>query len=479
MCGLQVKLVVSIRRLRCNNKQCSQKTFNEGVPDMAAAYARRTERLKRALTSLALSVSGEGGKRLSHALQMSTSGDTLLRLLRKIELVQTGSPRIIGVDDWALKRGTRYGTLVVDFERCRPIALLPDRSATTLSAWLREHPTIEIVARDRSPEFARAITEGAPQAMQVADRWHLLKNFREMLERALYHLRTELKSVWTQSAKSGQDWALRPRRLRNPSAVEQAAQTARREKRQQRFEQVRYLAARGLSERSIARYLDLDRVTVRKFTRAASFPEYSPRQLRPSILDPYLNYLEQRFREGITNASQLWRELHAQGYPGGRGQVHRWFQHRRSIQTLPSTPPKTQAASPSFPILPAPRPLAFTLMAEPRTLTADQTTVLAYLQQHELFQQIYTFAQHFAVMLRQRLPEQLDPFLLLCARSTISDFRNFGEGLERDLAAVTAALATSFSNRPTEGHVNRLKFVKRAMYGRASFDLLRIRVLAN
>jgi transposase len=272
---------------------------------------------------------------------------------------------------------------VVDFERRRPIARLPDRTAVTLSTWLREHPTIEIVARDHSPEFARAIMEGAPKAMQVADRWHLLKNFRKM--RALYHLRTELRSVWTQSAKSGQDGALRPRCLRNPSAVEQAAQTARREKRQQRFEQVRYLAARGLSERSIARYLRLDRVTVRKFTRATSYPEYSPRQPRPSILDPYLNYLEQRFREGITNASQLWRELRAQGYPSGRGQVHRWFQHRRSIQTLPSTPPKTQAPSPSFPILPAPRHLAFTLMAEHRTLTADQTTVLAYLQQHKAF----------------------------------------------------------------------------------------------
>jgi transposase len=190
-----VQLHLHVRRFRCLVPPCPQRTFAERLPEVVPVAARRTRRLTSALQTLAFATGGEAGARLSHRLHMPVSPDTLLRIMRRAPCPVIPTPRVLGVDDFALRKGCRYGTLLVDLERRRRIDLLPDRTPSTLRDWLVPRPAIEVIARDRSTEYARGATEGAPQARQVADRWHLLHNLREALERMLYRRHAQLERL--------------------------------------------------------------------------------------------------------------------------------------------------------------------------------------------------------------------------------------------------------------------------------------------
>jgi transposase len=270
------------------------------------------------------------------------SHDTLLRLIRQNPSAPPMTPRVLGVDDFALQKGRIYGTILVDLERHQPIELLPDRTAETLAAWLREHPGVDVIARDHSTEYARGATNGAPAALQVADRWHILKNHREALERMLNRLHADLAHLPHPSIDGSAPTGCLPtlvRPLRLPSPREQAARQAARDRRAARYEQVQRLHQQGISMLQIATRLGMGRATVRKFVSAKVFPERAAQRRQASILDPYVPYLEQRWAEGCINASQLWREIKAKGYGGVRQQVARWAQHQRS-EGAPTGPRK-------------------------------------------------------------------------------------------------------------------------------------------
>ncbi len=177
--GRPISLVIHVRRFFCKKSTCTQKIFAERLPSLCHPHAQRTKRLQEALCQLGLRVGGQAGADVGSELGMSGSRDTILRLVRRSPQPATSEPRIIGLDDWARKRRLRYGTLICDLERSQPIDLLPDRKVSTVSAWLKKHPSIDIVSRDGSSEYASAIKKGAPHARQVSDRWHLVKNLAE------------------------------------------------------------------------------------------------------------------------------------------------------------------------------------------------------------------------------------------------------------------------------------------------------------
>ena len=313
--GQAIRLRLTIRRFSCRNPSCPRRTFAEQLPHRLGRHAQRTRRLAQAQVQTALALGGAPAARLLSHLAMPASPTTLLQAIRRLPLPAQGRPSLVGVDDWALRKGRTYGTILVDLERRRPLDLLPDRSASTFANWLRREPQIRLVARDRSTEYARGAATGAPEAVQVADRWHLLLNARQMIERWLARVHPRLKQLPAMRPSSPSTRRTRAY-LRAPS--EALSRAAARGRWEAFYDEVQRRRAEGQSLRRIHRETGLARATVRKYTFSASFPRYGLRGPGPSILDPYLDHLHARLAEGCENAMQLWREARDLGFAGPR-----------------------------------------------------------------------------------------------------------------------------------------------------------------
>ncbi len=484
--GQPTVLRVVVRRFRCMNANCYKRTFVERLSCLPFK-AQRTSRLTSTLQAIAFSLGGEAGSRLAAQLQMPTSADTLLRLMRRWTPPQPPAPRIIGVDDWAMRKRLTYGTIIVDLETHQPIELLVDRSSATLKSWLLDHQSVEVIARDRSSEYALGAKQGAPQAVQVADRFHLLQNLKQLLDRLMTNQYPHLKSLLIATGIDHKQQSAPMRLLssiRDISINERTASNASRQRRLETYQQVKQLQAAGWKIGQMARRLDINPTTVRKYFYADSFPERNRRTAARSILNPYLAYLEARLAEGCQNALQLWREIKEKGYPGSHRQVSKWMGKRRpgAQQAIDNDATRsssnTIAALPSvMDQLPSARQLAWLVMRPAEQLPEKEAELLLRIQGNGTVKQVYALAQQFIQLLQTRQAEQLDTWLQACKTAEIPMMQSFATRIEQDYAAVRAALETEWSNGQTEGQVNRLKLLKRQMYGRAKFDLLRQRVL--
>jgi transposase len=288
--GRQVCLRLQVQRFRCRNTDCQRTTFAERLPELVPVHGQRTHRLTTAARTLALELCAEASARVMHHLNMALSGDTLLRILRQIEF-SPGSPvQVLGVDDWAFKKGRQYGTLLVDLEQHCPIDLLPDRTAETLARWLQAHPGITVICRDRSQEYKAGITHGAPHAIQVADRWHLLSNLGDTLQRLLDRHPKALRTA----ARTTQAQIQSETTIKQQAEPEKSAQanldtpsTATQTYRQARFAEVKALAAEGLSKRAIALQLHMHRRTVSRYLQLDELPKRPTPTHNVSTVTPY------------------------------------------------------------------------------------------------------------------------------------------------------------------------------------------------
>jgi transposase len=476
-----VRLLLHVRRFCCDQTACPRRTFAERLPDFLPFKAQRTARFSSGIQALGFASSGQAAARVGQTLQLPTSPDTVLRSLHQALLPDRPTPRVLGVDDFAFRKRHTYGSLLVDLEQHQPVDMLPDRTAATLAAWLTAHPGVEVIARDRSTEYARGARDGAPCALQVADRWHLLQNIREALERVLTQLRPHLLRL---ERADGTDGLPRRKRLKPVSRSEQERQQQRREERLARYRQVKQLAAAGLSQREIAHRVGVCRGTVIQYLRAEEFPELPPQRVRPSRLDRYRPLLERRWAEGCTNSSQLWRELVEHGYGGRRSQVARWAQQQRTTPA-PTTPVPYRAGAVQATgqptgagrELPPQRQLAWLLVKQPAALTDEERELVEHLQANEVFAEAYELGQRFVGLVKKRNADGLDSWLQDAKQSGAPALRAFAEALAQDGEAVRAALSEPWSTGLVEGQITRLKCIKRQMYGRASFELLRCRVL--
>lgn len=301
--GRRVRLVLGVRRFRCSNTSCARKTFAERIPQIVPVHGQRTTRLTGVLRAVALEVAAEAGARITQHLKMPMSADTMLRVVRQIADDPAPIPRVLGVDDWAFKKGKNYGTILVDQERQRPIDLLPDRTAETLEAWLKAHPGIEIITRDRSHDYIAGITAGAPHAIQVADRWHLLRNLSDALHRMLESYSGTLRTVAKQ---------FRPESQLLPDLVDSPPRPP---KPNLRFSAVKELAAQGYTQRAIARHLNISRNTVKRYLAADTPPTFEGRGSQHSTITPFIAYLEKRWPKGAITAAFYGRKFASRVIP--------------------------------------------------------------------------------------------------------------------------------------------------------------------
>ena len=428
-----------------------------------------------------LALGGEAGTRLIDQLGMPTSPSTVLRMVRRLATVPSPVVRVIGVDDFAFRRGRTYGTVIVDLETHRPIDLLPDRTAETLTSWLEQHPALTTVARDRSTEYARGVAAGAPHATQVLDRWHIHKNVSEMVERLVQRHQHALGTLVIPADAPGR--GAFPDHPPPRTQTEQAARRGRRHRRHARYRAIQDLYAHGMSQREIGRRLGLSRETVRLNVEADAAPERRLNRPKPSILDPFEAYLQHRWMNGCHNGVQLWREICEQGYPGSRKRVTQWVQQRRTEPALTTPRPYRAAVMQRMREQPLPRiasvrRLTWMLLREPDSLIPAERAALSSMRTTcPAIDHAYPLVHAFLALLRGQRPDELDAWFDAAMASDVTDLRTFAAGLYTDKEALRQALILPWSNGPTEGIVNKIKLVKRQMYGRASFALLRQRVL--
>ncbi len=411
---------------------------------------------------------------MTERLAIPTSPDTLLRMAAKPVVAETppATPKVLGVDDWAWRRGHRYGTILVDLERNEVVDLLPDRQAETLAAWLRQHPGVEIVARDRAGAYADGIRQGAPEAVQVSDRWHLLRNLgdavRAIVDRHHGDLNRAAKQMEHSIPVPPVDEAPSEPAIPKVTAAQRRRQDAH-ARRHDRYQEAARLRAAGASISAIAASLGAERKTVRGWLRAGKAPLWR-KPPQGSILTHHEAYLAKRWAEGCRNAALLWRELTALGFSGRPGIVRKWAEGQRKAK--PRTDGKSTDVTGQ---LPSNCQLARLLMTEGDVLPkAERNLIATLLAQVPPVAAAITVAKQLNALLRRKTSESLTAILDAAVATPLKDF---AAGLRRDVAAVQAALDLPWTTSPVEGHINRLKMLKRTMYGRAGFPLLRARVL--
>jgi len=471
--GVSVQLWVTVGRFRCRNSSCPRKVFCERLPRVARAYGRQTERASEIVRLIGYVAGGLPGQRLLPRLSMAISDDTVLRRIRQKPPQQVSSlpVRNLGVDDWAWRKGQDYGTILVNLDLHRVVDLLPDRAAESFSEWLQHHPEIVTISRDRCGIYAEGAAHGAPQSQQIADRFHLVLNLSATMERVLEERSRQLilppvedptAASQTVSGGDGNTDVASPMPRSTRSQL-------RRQRRLERYEQVVEMSKSGQSQAAISRALGMERKTIRRWLRRGEFPERKSPHRWPPKVNEFGHYLQQRWNEGCHNATRLYHEIRDKGYPGKRAMVARFVAGWRKTG---------KAARPNAPERISPKHAAILVTRAADQMTDEQQQLLDRITyQCPEVDDLRRMALSFRAALEADKSTQLRQWIEAVKRCEFGPVVRFAYGLQKDISAVSAAVETSWSTGQVEGQINRLKMIKRQMYGRAGFELLCARVL--
>src|SRR5215210_6118436 len=488
--GISVELEVLARRFFCEESSCERKIFCERLPEVAAR-ARKTVRLEEALLAIALELGGRAGARLALELGIVTARDTLLRKIKAAPLPEVGKVRVLGVDDFAFKKGSTYGTILVNLEDHKVVDLLPERSQESLIAWFESHPgaEVEIAARDRSKIYREGLAKGAPGATHVADRWHLLRNLALTLEEYLLQKRSILQKAAAPEAapeeKNDADYfASGPIMQNRPRTHDRKIEEAARKRHERLVEQwrnIRRLYLAGADLRHICKRLGISARTVYRYKDLTEPPPRPAYKRKASVLDPYVPYLLRRWNEGCHNGKKLYREIRERGYRNSEEICARFTAQLRRAEARgkpPSSVPRARKSALAG-LSPTSKNVAVLFMRREEKLNREQKEYLKRLcEADEALADAWRLTQEFNGTVRNLEGEKLDGWLEEAEACKALAMRRFAAGLKKDLDAVRAGLTETWSNGPVEGFVHKLKLLKRQGYGRAGFDLLRARMLA-
>jgi transposase len=437
-----IELRVIVRRFRCCTCTCRRQTFAERLPTVAPLYARTTTRLATTQANTGLALGGAAGAR--HLLRHGVPGsrNTLLRRVRNVSLPEGPAPEIIGVDDWAWRKGQRYGTIIVDLERGCPIDVLEDRAAETVATWLHAHSDVTIVARDRAEAYAAGMRQGAPEATQVADRFHLLKNVAAALQEVFnaHHREIDQLNHLPHNESPTQDVDAVTVPLEPPVTLTKAQQqiAQNRAKRVTAYAQVHALHQQGWTMQAISTHMGRHHRTVKQYLQASIFPERPPRRRPSSILDPYKASLREHWQAGCRSAKELYREVQAQGFAGKYSIVAAYVSCLRPPQGRITR--RRKSGSPMT-IIEGDKPLTpsratWLIMRREAKLNDDEKQQRARLQAHEgAIAEAIALTQDFAALVRQRQPDQLETWLERATASGLQAFKSFATGALDDSCA--------------------------------------------
>ncbi len=446
-----------LRRYFCDRRSCSRTTFVEQVPGLSARYRRSSTELAGWPLSIAIELGGRPAARLCRRLRLVAGRTRLLRLLTA-PAVPDRAPRVLGVDEFAFRKGCTYGTVLVDVEAGRVVDVLPDRTSETFAAWLKDHPGAEIICRDRATAYTKAVRDAAPGALEVADRWHLLQNLSAAVEKTCHQhrdcLRKRAEEETVTEVPEVAPMLLPPAELPRTQIIERT---------RHRYEDIHCLLEKRWTISAIARRLNFDRKTVRCF-RDTDLDQLlgSARERRPNgVLEPFKAYLKARFTEaeGQVSGTRLFLEIQACGYRGSRQVIRK---HLAALRAGTVEPVRAD--------IPSPRKITAWIMRPRETLTAKDERLLT---------RACDLARTFADLVRHQGGYLLLEWIRQAEQDAPKPVKGFAGFLRQDLDAVTAGLTLPWSSGVVEGHVNRIKTLKRAMYGRASFELLRTRILTQ
>ena len=488
--GICVTFKIRARRFFCEKSSCQRKIFCERLPDVAAR-ARKTVRLEEALLAIALELGGRAGARLAVELGIVTARDALLRRIKAAPLPEVGKVRVLGVDDFAFKKGSTYGTILVNLERHEVVDLLPERSQESLVAWFRSHPAaeeVEVATRDRSNIYREGLAKGVPGATHVADRWHLLHNLTLTLEQYLLQKRPVLRKAAAPEAapehKDDDDFASGPIMPNRPRTHDRKIEEAARKRHERLVEQwknIRRLYLAGADLRHICRQLGISARTVYRYKDLKEPPPRPAYKRRASVLDPYVPYLLKRWNEGCHNGKRLYREIRERGYANSEETCARFTAQLRRAEARGkpiSSVPRARVGSVAG-LSPTAKNVAALFMRHEEKLDEEQSEYLERLcGAEEALADTRRLTQEFAEMVRRLEGEDLEGWLKDAEESNSTAMRSFALGLRKDLDAVRAGLTQELSNGPVEGFIHKLKLLKRQGYGRAGFELLRARMIA-
>jgi transposase len=489
--GNRVALRLRLSRWRCRNAECEQAIFRERLGEVVAAWARRTSRVEEVLLLVGHRTGGRAAEFLLKRLAIAVSDDTILRRVkRRARAARHGEQRlrVVGVDDWAWKKGQSYGTILVDLERRTVADLLPQRSAEQLAEWLKQHPEVEVITRDRFGLYAGGARRGAPQARQVADRFHLLLNLREAVEKELARQRRRLTLPPVEEDQVTKTVPVTDSRS-NPEVQTQQRQLVaeRWRAKEELFARVRALYVSGRRASVIVRETGVGRRRVDKWIRCTQLPPRNEMEPKPTSPRFFAAHLQRRWAEGCHEGPRLLTEIRALGYRGCYSSLAKflagWRDHEPELQPK-SRPPASvrlrQQAGVHPTVTRQISPLvAAALLSKPRPLLTgwQAAKVDALKKACPDFARMRSLVMSFRGILQSGKIRTLARWMKQANGSGIYGMKRFVRTLKHDLAAVKNALRESWSNGPVEGHINRLKTLKRQMYGRAGFELLRARLL--
>ncbi|MFE4525325.1 ISL3 family transposase [Cytobacillus firmus] len=451
-----VYLQVQVRKFFCTNIHCESTIFTERF-SWVEPYQRQTKRLHKVLTGLALSNNCLAAARMANLLHVAISHDSLLRLIHQVEIPVYSQPCRIGLDDFAFKKRNRYGTLIVDLESKKTIDVLDSRNTTTVQSWLKKHPSIQLVSRDGSRTYASAITEALPSSTQVTDRWHLLKGLFDALKQALIDY---LPSKWTEKKRvlslSKSEKVISPRKsdqLREKHT----------DQKWERILKVQQLYQQGKAVAAIARQLNMSRGTVYRDLGQTKRPDLR----RSSILDPFLPTVQSMISEGYTIDS-IEQKIRKDGYSGSRSTLNAMAARVRRENSDIYTSQTVLRSK-----------LLSNLWKEDDFKTVIHDVPDSFLETFPHLEIIYEAVHTFQSLVRNQDYQRLEAWISQYEKVTIPSIQAFINGIKSDLEAVKNALYYPWNNGILEGQINRLKTIKRMMYGRAGYELLKRRMLSS